>query len=237
VILATVGVASLIAALVVVEVGRSSNDDNLVAVATTVPLVPFTYHPTPTIAAANDPLSGAVWPLPDSATRYTDPVEAARAFAVDFVGFTDPVIGTFEANDSRSGSINVRSTADGPDTIIFLRKLADDDSWWVVGSASANIVVEDPDVRDVVSSPLTMNGKARAFEGTVNVALRVDGVDAPLFEGVVTGGSGPDFGPFEGTFEFDEPGEGGGALMSVIHSAKDGSVAEATVTRVFFAGP
>src|SRR5688572_23691794 len=179
-------------------------------------------------------LAGAVWPLPDSETRYTDPVEAARGFAVDFVGFTDPVVDEFLVADSRSGEVEVRPTEDGPTTIVFLRKLDDDEFWWVLGSASENVIVQRPTVRDTVDSPLTVSGQARAFEGNVTVELRADGVAEPLFTGAVTGGAGPDFGPFEGTFEFTDPGTGGGALVAIIPSAADGTVTEAAVTRLFF---
>jgi len=54
-----------------------------------------------------------------------------------------------------------------------------------------------------------------------------------LFTGNVTGGA-TDFAPFEGTFEFTDPGTGGGALLATVPSAKDGSVSEAAVMRVFF---
>ena len=89
-------------------------------------------------------------------------------------------------------------------------------------------------MRDTVDSPLTVSGQARAFEGNVTVELRADGVAEPLFTGAVTGGAGPDFGPFEGTFEFTDPGTGGGALVAIVPSAEDGSVTEAAVMRLFF---
>jgi hypothetical protein len=171
--------------------------------------------------------------LPDSDTRYTDPVDAARGFAVDFVGFTDPILSEFLLADSRSGEVEVRPNADGPITIVFLRKLSDDDFWWVLGSASQNVIIQNPDVRAVVDSPVTVSGQAKAFEGNVVVELRADGVAEPLFAGAVTGGSEA-FGSFEGTFEFSDPGDGGGAMMAVVPSAQDGSVVEAAVMRVFF---
>jgi hypothetical protein len=104
----------------------------------------------------------------------------------------------------------------------------------VLGSASPNVIIQDPAVRAVIGSPLTISGQAKAFEGNVNVELRADGVSEPLFTGTVTGGAGPDFAPFEGTFEFTDPGSGGGALLATVPSAEDGSVTEAAVMRVFF---
>lgn len=230
----TVGIALVLA----IESWRSSggNNDNLVPVATTQPQVVVTIPITPSPPApdADDPLAGAVWPSRDSETRYTDPVEAARGFAVDFVGFTDPVLGEYLVDDSRSGQVEVKPAADGPITIVFVRQLTDDDTWWVVGSASQNVIVQRPGVRDIIDSPLTVSGQAKVFEGNVLIELRADGAAEPLFTGNVTGGAGPDFGPFEGTFEFTDPGSGGGALLATVPSAKDGSVSEVAVMRVFF---
>ena len=243
------GIALGIAIILAVESARSS-DDELVpvvtapatAVTTALPVTrpPVAATTTPAITPSPpapdeaDPLAGAVWPLPDSDTRYTDPVEAARGFAVDFVGFTDPVIGEFLVADSRSGEVEVKATEDGATTIVFVRKLSDDDFWWVLGSASQNVILQRPVVRDTVDSPLTVSGQAKAPDGHVTVELRADGVAAPLFTGDVTAAAGSDFEPFEGTFEFTDSGAGGGALVAIIPSPVDGSVTEAVVTRLFF---
>jgi hypothetical protein len=236
------GIAIGIVIVVALEDWWPSDDDNLVpvetvqpAAVTTAPAVPApSITPSPPAPDEGDPLAGAVWPLPDSETRYTDPVEAARGFAVDFVGFTDPVIGEFLVADSRSGEVEVRPSADGATTIVFVRRLDDDDFWWVLGSASQNVIIQSPAVRDTVDSPLTVSGQAKAFEGHVTVELRADGAAEPLFTDAVTGGAGPDFGPFEGTFEFTDPGSGGGVLVAIVPSAEDGSVTEAAVMRLFF---
>ena len=207
------GIAAGVALVLVIESWQRSDDDKNVlvpvttsapqaAATTSVPAVetapPIT--PSPPAPDADDPLQGAVWPVPDSGTRYTDPVEAARSFAVDFVGFTDPVLGEFLVADSRSGEVEVQPSDNGPTTIVFLRKLGDDDNWWVLGSVSQNVVVQSPRVRDIIDSPLTMAGQSRSFEGNVQVELRADGVAEPLVAGFVTGGAGEEFGPFEGSF-------------------------------------
>jgi hypothetical protein len=185
--------------------------------------------------ALDDPLDAAVWPLPSSELRFTDPVEAARSFAVDYIGFVAPNFGEFQAGDQRSGEVELRIGEVGPTTVVFVRQLSDDDTWWVTGSATDNIVVQQPDALTSIDSPVVVTGLARAFEGTVNVELRADGSDEPLVEGFVTGSGGPDLGPFEETFEFENPGEGGGALVLVTFSADNGNVLEAEVVRLFFA--
>jgi hypothetical protein len=236
------GVALGIALVIAIDEWRSSDGTNLEPVETTrpAPVTEAAATPAPSITPSppapdeGNPLEGAVWPSPESETRYTDPVEAARGFSVEFVGFTDPVLGEFLVADSRSGEVEVKPSEDGPITIVFVRKLTDEDFWWVLGSASQNVIIQNPDVRATVDSPLTVSGQAKAFEGRVQVELRSDGAVAPLFEGAVTGGAVADFGPFEGTFEFSDPGTGGGALIATIPSAEDGSVMEAAVMRVFF---
>ena len=83
-------------------------------------------------------IATAVWPFVDSDTRYTDPVEAARGFATEFVGFKEPTVGPFQQGDSRSGEVEVRTKISTP-TTVFVR-LMSDDTWWVLGSATADIV-------------------------------------------------------------------------------------------------
>src|SRR5690606_34132299 len=119
---------------------------------------------------------------PASGTRFDDPVAAARSFAVDFVGFPEPVVGAFLAGDSRSGEVPVQATEQGPVTTVLVRQLADDGSWWVIGSATPNIEVDAPSWLTAIDSPLHLAGRARAFEGTVNVEIRADGQKGPLVQ-------------------------------------------------------
>jgi len=239
VIVLILGVAVGIAIVLGFEALRASDDDNLVPVAqpaavTTAPVIPApSITPSPPAPDANDPLAGAVWPLPASETRYTDPVESARGFATDFVGFTAPTMGEFQVADSQSGEVTVKASDTGPTTIVFLRKLGGDPSWWVVGSASQNVIIQSPAVRATVDSPLTVSGQAKASGGNVKVELRTDSATDQLFAGTVTGGTA-DFAPFEASFEFTDPGTGGGALVATVPSAEDGSVTEAAVMRLFF---
>ena len=78
-----------------------------------------------------------------------------------------------------------------------------------------------------------MRGSALAFEGTVNVDIRADGEDDPLYEGFVTGG-GSEMAPFDDDLDWDDPGEGSGAVVFKTLSAEDGRVWQAAVVRVTF---
>lgn len=201
---------------------------------TTTTIAPTTTAPSTTTAPAGDTAT-AVWPWVDSDVRYDDPVEAARGFAIDFIGFTDPLIGEFVQGDSRSGEVEVRSIETFAPTIVFVRQLGPDDTWWVLGSATENIVVDAPEALATIASPLSVSGQSSAFEGTVEVEIRADGVDEPVFEGFVTGGGFEGLGPFAEVFAFPNPGGGSGAIVFQTTSSDDGRIWEAGVIRVSFA--
>lgn len=188
--------------------------------------------PSSISAPLNVDISSAVWPFVESTTRYTDPVDAARGFAIEFVGFVDPEIGEFQQGDSRSGEVEIRTKISEPTTVI-VRKLSDD-TWWVLGSATANIVVESPATGALVTSPQPLGGKARAFEGTVDVEVRQDGSKQALGNGFVTGSGGAQLGPFEGEITFSDPTEQYGTLLFTTTSAEDGKINEAGAMRVRF---
>jgi hypothetical protein len=193
---------------------------------------PSTEAPS-TAPPSTDP-ADAIWPWADTPTRFADPVEAATSFAIDYLGFSDPVVGEFEAGDNRSGEVSITAGNGTQTTAVLLRQLTDDDSWWVLGAVSENITIDEPAQGTVVSSPLTISGTASAFEGTVDVELRADGNGEPMYEGFVTGSGSPEPGPYEATIEFTSPGSQGGALVLVLRSPEDGSVVEASALRIFF---
>jgi len=177
----------------------------------------------------------AMWPWADTGLRFDDPTVAAASFATDFLGFTDPIIGDFQSGDSRSGEVEIRPRPDGELTVVLVRQLSDDDTWWVLGSAAEGIAIDTPAQGAEIASPLVLSGQARAFEGTVGVELRVDGNDEPVATSFVTGGAGPELQPFEGSVEFTNPGDAGGALVLLSVSPEDGSVVEASALRISYA--
>jgi hypothetical protein len=212
----------------------TSTSTTTTSTSTTTTSTTTTTAPSTTTAPAGDTAT-AVWPWVDSDVRYDDPVEAARGFAIDFIGFTDPLIGEFMQGDSRSGEVEVRSIETFAPTIVFVRQLGPDDTWWVLGSATENIVVDAPEALASIASPLSVSGQSTAFEGTVEVEIRADGVDEPIFEGFVTGGGFEGLGPFADVFAFPNPGVGSGAIVFQTTSSDDGRIWEAGVIRVSFA--
>ena len=160
-------------------------------------------------------------------------MDAAAGFAAEFLGFDEPIVGEYLAGDNRSGEVEIRAFDSGPVTTVFVRQLTDDDSWWILGAASENIAIDEPETGAEVVSPLTVSGTAEAFEGTVDVQLRADGNGEPILEGFVTGGAFEPA-PFSTGFEFTSPGEIGGALVLLSLSPEDGSVLEASALRIFY---
>jgi hypothetical protein len=182
--------------------------------------------------AASVDTSTAVFPSATSTERFDTPTDAAEAFAVDYLGFVDPVVGEFQSGDAKSGEVPIRPTANGPQTTVLVRQL-EGDSWWVLGAATADISVDAPETGARVSAPLSVTGRALAFEGTVQVQLRADDVTDPIATTVVTGG-GDVARPFDGTLTFDAPSAANGALVLYTTGAEDGRVWQATVLRVTF---
>lgn len=236
-------------ALAAFFVGRATDDDEASTATTTTstpatatsPTTPTTSRPTTTSTSGagttttQPPVidtSTAVWPVAGSGTTYDDPVEAARGFAVDLLGFRDPVLGAFQAGDSRSGEVELRPVANGPVTTVFVRQLSGSDDWWVLGAATANIQVTAPEALQVITSPVALAGTSTAFEAQVTVLLYEDGTDEPIGTGYVMGGSMGDVAPFTGSLDFRTPSAEHGALVLLTQSMQDGSTWEASVLRV-----
>ena len=179
-------------------------------------------------------LSIAVWPTAASGDRYNAPIAVARAFALDYLHFVNPIVGQFQQGDARSGEVPIRTTAEGtspgPVTTVIVRQI--DASWWVLGAATPNIVLTQPAALATISSPVQLRGTSTAFEATVNVSIREDDAAKPLVESFLMGGSNGQMGPFNASFTFASPTSSYGAIMLYTISSANGHVAEATVIRV-----
>ncbi len=219
-------IGTLIAALLVAACGGDSDSET-----TTTTRKPATT--TTTKAVALD-LSTAVFPVGD--VRYSSPVEAATAFANEYVGFTSPIVGQFVAGDSRSGEVPVQATNPGVVTTVLVRQLDSAGHWWVLGSSSPNLVLTSPSAGAAITSAVTLKGQSTAFEATFNVEIRQDRTAPSLGGGPAMGGSNGDMGPFTDVVSFTQPTQPRGAIVLKTYSMKDGSVAEASVVRIAFAG-
>jgi hypothetical protein len=206
----------------------------------TIPATPTTasttISPTPTTmlppTTVSDTIDQAIWPRPGSDIRYSDPVDAARAFAVDLIGFDPVIVGDFLAGDSRSGDVEILSRPNGTPTVVHVRQV--DNDWAVIGASNANITVTQPTALAEIASPMMLTGSATAFEGTVDVRLYSDGSEDPIVEGFVTGSGGPEPGPFGEIFEWTEVTSTGATLVMTSTSPETGSVVDAAAVRLRF---
>lgn len=173
-----------------------------------------------------------VFPDPTTSRRFDDPVAAATAFATDLVGMSDPVVGDFQAGDSRSGEVQLRATAEGAPTVALLRQL-EDNTWFVIGATTDSIQLATPEPRATISSPQELVGMAYAYEGTVNVRLYVDGTQEPIAETIVTGRGDGVLGDFSGELDYtDTTGATHGVLLLSSAGGQDDSPLEASAIRV-----
>jgi hypothetical protein len=233
--------AVLVAAIALVVVSDDDQPSTAPTTGTTAPPATPTSGPssatTATSVTTPPPTvdrSTAIWPF-GSGERYTDPVDAAAAFATDYLAFRDPVVGELLQGDARSGEVEIRPSERGPVTTVLVRQLSGEDTWSVLGAVAADIEVTAPEAGAEVRSPVDVAGRALAFEGHVAVEVRQDGDAGPIGAGFVTGG-GDELRPFEGTIAFDPPTERYGALVFLSKSAEDGRTWQAAAVRVRLGG-
>jgi hypothetical protein len=196
---------------------------------------------TSTVAATSTskpslaPTDTAVWPFVAGTARYTDPVKAATDFAVTYLGFVKPVVGPFVQGDSRSGEVDIRANKLGTaTTTVMVRKLAPDETWWVLGAATTHLQLKSPAWDAPITSPVTVSGQSTAFEATVNVEVRQDGSLTPIGADVFMGGANGTMGPFSKAVSFAKPTAERGAIVFKMPSTDGSGTLEAGVIRVQF---
>lgn len=225
-------------ALVVISLGAACGDDDGTATSTTTrppaETTTSTAPPTTSTTTTVPSTQPVVWPL-QGGTPAADPVSAARGFATEVAGFSDPVLGEFQQGDSRSGEIEVRGKAGpGPVSTLFVRQVGSDDRWSVIGAASANLQLATPATGDAVASPVHFTGQSTAFEATILLGVR-DLAGNLLAQTNTMGGSNGEMGPFDATLAFDrQPATPTGIAMLWNVSMEDGGVSEVSAVPVRF---
>lgn len=211
-----------------------SDTSTTVEETTTSEVTTTTGGTTTTFAPTVDP-ANAIWPRVNTSQRFESPMAAVQSFAVDFLGFVDPVMGEYQAGDLRSGEVPIQPRADGPTTTVLVRQL-EDDTWFVIAADTADITIEEPAPGADVDCPLRLTGTALAFEGTVDVAIHADFVEEPIGTGFVTGSGSPPAGPYEGEVECDleqlDDGVHYGVLVLSTTGGEDGQLWTAEVMRI-----
>lgn len=199
--------------------------------------------PTVTPSLSDEEAATAMWPDPGSSRRFDDPVAAARAFGVEVLGFTGPEPAAPEHDEERSAEVELRSTPGAPATTVALRKLGDE-TWWVLGASAAELELrpvtavarsgQDADGDSSTVTSVRIEGRAVAFEGTVEVVVLRDGEAAPAATGVLTAGASGEFSHFRGEIEVAGELKGHGAVVIRTTDAATGQVWLASAARVAF---
>jgi hypothetical protein len=137
----------------------------------------------------------AIWPFASSGTVFSTPEDAAKSFAVDYLGMTNARLG---ATNDENGTKNIEVFPnDRGTTRTVVRVVEQPPRGWVVFEARADeIQVEKPVRNDPVTSPLTVSGQGTAFEATLAVELRPFGTKDNVFKDIVMAGANGQMGPF-----------------------------------------
>jgi len=180
----------------------------------------------------------------------TDPVEVAKAFAEDRLIWVLRIEGTPEvAGSARAGwkaTVRFRPLVGedlpprhpGPLHTLDLFGLrgATEPVWFVSALHSEDIVLDTPDPAATVTSPLRIEGRGRAYEGTILAEVTDDAgrsLNAGADRDAVLQGGATELAPFSGALSFHRPTTAGGTL-ALRGGAGTGPVARATIIRVVF---
>lgn len=143
----------------------------------------------------------AIWPA--SGVVFDDPELAAADFVVHVLG-VPPVLGPFEAGDSRSGEIEVLSPG-SPATsrgTLLMRQLGPSSGWFITGIANDVANVTLPAQGDVVPrGALTIEGTGYGFEASVSISVFVAGEEVALDQVTTQAGTMETPGPFSVTLD------------------------------------
>lgn len=202
----------------------------------TTPTAPTTSGPKPTTTTAA-PLPAlpddALWPPPGSTTTFSSPDKAAFDFARRYLEMPNSQVGSPRISGAEA-TIDVAPNG-GPSftTVVTLRRV-EVRGWIVVGCAAPKIEVSQPTAGATISSPLTVRGRAEAWEGNVIVEVRRDWSTTPIGSSFGTGSTFEQT-PFEATVTFTRPTSTRGTVIVYEPRVDDvpGPMA-ATVVRVRF---
>jgi hypothetical protein len=190
---------------------------------------------TSSVSSSVIPSGGApaIWPFASSNTTFATPEEAAKSFAVDYLGMTQARVGKAEPGYEYETNVEIfPNDRAGIRTVVRVTNHLQA-GFVVLGAAADEIQVEQPTIMDnTLTSPLTVSGRSRAFEAQINVQLRPYGSTTPAAEGFTMGG-GTEILPFSTTitppatdqplvlvvFEGDASGQGAMSQATVIQIA------------------
>lgn len=198
------GVLAVAAAVAVVAglaalVGDGGEDRQVEATdaSTTTTAATTTTTAAPELEAEPVLADDAVWP-PPGRQPYAAPLDVARSFVEEYLGFPDPPLSAFRPGggpDEPSGEVDVHLVGEGGvvvgDRVVSTLLLRRDAGGWVVtGARSADVVVERPRPLDTLGATFVAAGRSRGYEGTIVVSVVERGatVARPLARAAGIGG-------------------------------------------------
>lgn len=247
---AAVAIVGLVVALVIAA-GDDDDDADVTAQSTTTSVAEepsttegSTTPATSTTTASTAPAGGAgvvtdaeaaSIVFPDPATGgYVDPGELAADFA-DLLGFSDALVGEYQAGDARSGEVELRPLADGPVTTVGVRRMSDDHHY-VVFAATSEVELTAPTAGSAIDHPLLVEGRGRGFEGQIRISVFGRETGDELGAGFVTAGGVGELEPFVGEIPWDNPGGGWGLVVASVIGGPESTTWAATALPVGFIG-
>jgi hypothetical protein len=172
----------------------------------------------PSTTTPSDPLDVpmAIWV--SSGPEADTPESAAEAAVRELLGVT-PVLGEFQAGDSRSGEILVFSPGEnGPmqRSLLLLRQMGPDEKWSVIAAINPDIGIDAPPAGSLQNAGmLTVSGMARGFEGTIIVSAHRVGADREVLDmRIAAGGALWDPEPF--SVELNLNGTATGEVIAIV---------------------
>lgn len=165
-----------------------------------------------------------VWPDPlTTATGLADPQQAVETWATESLGLVDPVVGAF--TDELDGAVELRTTPDGPLTMVLVRQSQTDGSWWVAGANTGELGVEQPFEGDVVTGQIAVRGTTVDPSYQVDISYRANGSDQDLVVDAVLPADRAADGSFERSLPLDQVPTGPGTLTFMVFAPDGHAVA------------
>ncbi|MEY2451836.1 MAG: hypothetical protein QOD92_1410 [Acidimicrobiaceae bacterium] len=125
-----------------------------------------------------------IWPLESMNRTYATREEAAKSFAVDYLGMTHARLGTTTGDDVEIFP-NDRGNAR---TVVHTAELSTH-TFGVTGADADEIVLDTPKPNDPLAPTMTVSGRSVAFEAQVGIQLRPFGLVTSDLDDYVMGGS------------------------------------------------
>ena len=125
----------------------------------------------------------------------------ATAFATDFVGFSDPVVGEFQQGDAAPARSRCGASPRARRRWCCVRQL-EDDTWYVIGATTDSIRLATPRSGDTITlAAAARPGRPTPSRAPCRCGLYADGMQEPIGETFVTGRGDGVLGDFTGELD------------------------------------